>query len=351
LSGNEFLQIGTALGIPGVIILLLIFIVIIKNSPELGGHRKAWSASAGAYFAVIGMLISCLFNNTLHYAGLLLTFVVLVSLLSKEKYSISTIPKEALFFVKIYYFIYLIFAFIIFSLVIRPAMGHLLTNYYDKTQKIRFLDNAIRVEPFNGEHFFKKGILFEKAKIYDEAVKNYLNVCKVDKKNYDCLRSLGRSNAESGDISSALKFYELSVKYNPFNVFTYYDLASLYYFKLNDVDVAEKYLIKSITYEPNYVSARHLLALILKQRSNQIQALNQYDEIEKILAKNTPETEYEKSLLDFPVEILYLNKALIFKDIGDFEQAVYYYKKYYELNKDENVKKIIKQLNKKGIKN
>lgn len=351
LSENEFLQIGATLGIPGIIILFIIVYLIIVNPPEVGGHRKLWSASVGAYFSIIGLLFSSLFYNTLHSPGLLLTLAILTSMLSREKDSISTVPKEALFFVKIYYFLHLIFAFIIFSFIIRSAIGHFLIGYYDKTKNINYLENAITVEPLNGKYFFEKGILLEKAGIYKESFKNYKNAHNLDKKNYKYLQYLGRSMSYLNDIPSAIKFYKESIKYNPFNTFAYYELANLYFFKTNNLNNAKKYVIKSIEYEPKFISAKHLFASILKQEGNKIAALNQYNEIEKIMDKYTPETEYEKSLLDFPSEILYLNKALILKDIGNLKQALYYFKKYYELSKDENIKKIIERLNEKGIKN
>lgn len=346
LSGNEFIQTGVALGIPGLILLSIIIYLIIKNLPEIGGHRKVWSASAGAYFSIIGLLFSCLFFNTFHFPGLLLTFAILASMLSKEKYSISTIPKESLFFVKIYYFIHLIFAFIIFSFIIRPLIGYILINYFDKTKDLKYLQYAITVEPLKADYFFKKGILFEKAGMYKESMINFKNAHILDKKNYKYLQYMGRCSSYLNDTSSAIEFYQKSIKYNPFNAFAYYELANLY-LKINDLNNTKKHIIKSIKCEPNFISAKHLFATILIQEKNLISALNQYNEIEQIIYKYAPETEYEKSLLDFSVEILYFNKALILKNIGNDELSEYYFKKYYELSGNKNIKN--KYPGKKGM--
>ncbi|MCX8093141.1 MAG: hypothetical protein N3E50_03130 [Candidatus Goldbacteria bacterium] len=339
LSGSEFLQIGASLGIPGIIIFLLIIYLIITKIPETGGHRKVWSSSTGAYFSIIIIFISCLFYNSMHHYGLLITFAILTAFLAKEKYSILTIPREALFFVKIFFFVPLIFAFIIFSFFIRPAIGEFLFNSYKKSGNPEYLKHAITLEPLNGKYFFEKGLFFEKIQKYKESIKNYNLACNLDRKNYIYFYHLGRIYTYLEDISSAIKFFEKSIIHNPYNVFAYYELANLYFTKLKNLTEAKKYIIKSIEYEPNFVSSKNLLASILLQEDNKIAALNQYNEIEDILQKYEPKTEYEKSLLDFKIEMLYLNKATILKNIGNSKLAAYYYKKYYELSRHQNIKK------------
>ncbi|MCX7698395.1 MAG: hypothetical protein N2114_02880, partial [Candidatus Goldbacteria bacterium] len=178
----------------------------------------------------------------------------------------------------------------------------------------------------------------EKIQKYKESIKNYNLACNLDRKNYIYFYHLARMYVYLEDISSAIKFFEKSIILNPYNVFAYYEIANLYFAKLKNLTEAKKYLIKSLEYEPNFISSKNLLASILLQENNKIAALNQYNEIEDILQKYEPKTEYEKSLLDFRIEMLYLNKANILKNIGDFKLATYYYKKYYELLKNENIK-------------
>jgi len=351
LTNNEFLQIYLALGLPGLILLIFIIYLIIKNSPEVGGHRKVWAASTGTYFSLITLIISLLFYNTLHLPGMLITFTVFVSMLSREKSSIPTIPKEALFFVKIYYFIHIIFSFIIFSFIIRPAIGDLLNTYYEKTGDTKYLEYAITVEPLNPQNIFKKGFLLEKNKFYEDAIKNYEKVILIEKNNFNYYLSLARCFYYLNNIETSIKYYEKTIKYNPYNIFAYYELANIYISKLNDLNNAKSLLLKALEYEPNFLKAKHSLALILKQENNYIAALNQYNEIEEKIDKLQPQTEYEKSLLDFPIEILYLNKALILENLKNFDQAILYFEKYYVLTKDEKIKKIINQLKEKGRKN
>ncbi len=348
LSSNEFLQIGTALGVPGIILLLIIIFFIIKNLPETGGHRKVWSASVGAYFSIYGLILSCFFFNTFHQPGLIFTFAILAAMLSIEKKSIPTIPKESLFFIKIYYFVQLIFAFLIFSFLIRAPIGNFLFEQYKKNGNIKYLGYSITVDPLNAKYYFEKGAIFENNGLYEQALKNYIMASKLDKKNYQYYHASGKILIILGDYSSAIKYFEISIKYNPYNIFAYYELSNLYFQKLNDSQNAKKYIIKALEYEPYFVPAKNLFALILKQEGDKIQALNQYNEIEKILNEQTPQTEYEKSLLDFPVEILYLNKALILKDTGNTKEAIKYFEKYYEITADKEIKKIIKNLYKKG---
>lgn len=350
-ANNEFLQIYLALGLPGLILLIFIIYLIIKNLPEVGGHRKVWSASIGTYFSLIALIISFFFYNTLHFPGMLITFTVFVSMLSKEKSSIPTIPKESLFFVKIYYFIHIIFSFIIFNFIIRPAVGDLLNTYYERTKNTKYLEYAITIEPLNPKNIFKKGILLEKNKFYEDAIKNYEKVILIEKNNFNYYLSLGRCFYYLNNIETSIRYYEKAIKYNPYNIFTYYELANIYILKLNNLNVAKNFLIKALEYEPNFLKAKHSLAQILKQENNYIAALNQYNEIEEKINKLQPQTQYEKSLLDFPVEILYLNKALIFRDLKNFDQAILYLKKYYVLTKDENIKKMINELTEKGRKN
>jgi O-antigen ligase/tetratricopeptide (TPR) repeat protein len=345
---NEFLQFGQALGIPGLLILLWLIFSILRNLPEREGHRKLWTATAGAYFGMIGVLFSCLFHFNLHVPGMIMTCAVMAAMISREKFAIRTIPKEALFFTKIYYFPELIFAFILFSLAIKPALAWYLEKQYDSTKQYNYLADAAAVEPLNPDHFYKIGLLLKDNKLYADASARFEDALRHDPKNFMALLNEARAQNSAGSPKTALSLYNRAIAASPYNAFMYAELAYFYRTGFSDSAMQERCLQKALSLEPNFLAARQSLALRYREQGKKQEALSQFNEIESLMSSVSPVTEYEKALLGLPPGALYFNKAGLLKDMENYPESCYYYKKSFGITKDPDIGRIMRSVCGKG---
>ena len=78
-------------------------------------------------------------------------------------------------------------------------------------------------------------------------------------------RNQGLAFQNSGDLDSALKFYQKAVELNPGYAVVYNDLGVIYEAQ-GDPDRAEESYLKSLSVDPNYVSAYSNLALLYEDK-------------------------------------------------------------------------------------
>lgn len=331
---NDLLQAGQSLGLAGLACLLWLIISLFLNTPEREGHRKVWAATAGAYFGLAGLILGSLFHFHLQVPGIIMTAAILAGMISREKYSIRTLPKEALFFTKIYYFPALIFIFILFSIAVKPAASWYLNSQYAKTKNYSFLSSGLQVEPLNPSYDFRIGLILEESSSFTDALARFKDSLRHDPRNYITLLHAARVSRNLGDYAGASDFYSLALSANPFRAFTMSETANFYITGMNNPDKAQEYLLKAINTEPNYAGARHSLALLRMQKGMYREALLEFDSIEEILTYNKPLTAFEKSLLDLPLETLFFNKAKLLNIMENFEESCYYYKKSYAISKN-----------------
>jgi O-antigen ligase/tetratricopeptide (TPR) repeat protein len=313
---NEALQTAATTGFTGLALLLLLFVALMNNTPSYEGHKKLWAAKAGAYFGVAGILFHSMFYFTLHVPGILFTIAVLASVFAAEKYSIKTVSKEALLFTKIYYFPALIFAFILFSFVIRPAAGSFLFDRYRHTARYDYLAQASLAEPFNASYQYERGFYFEQSGNLRAAVPFFENALKYDRLNYIYRLHLARAYAGLGDITAAIKNYNMAIAANPYRAFTFAEFSDFYTGVLNDRENAEKLLTQALAIEPDYTGAMANLAVLYWSEKKYSAALKNYDSIIDIISVYTPLNSYEKTLLYAPAAGIFMNRALLLKDMN-----------------------------------
>ncbi len=324
---NELLQAAAATGITGLLLMLYLIFSLMRSVPAYEGHRKLWAASAGSYVAVACVLFHSLFYFTLHVPGMLYTVAILASMITVEKYSLKTVPKEALLFTKIYYFPALLFAFIIFSFAVRPAAGEFLYSRYRHTGNYDFLRQASLAEPFNSVYPFEKGLYFEKNGNFRSAAPFFEASLKTDGLNYISRLHLARAYSALDDRAEALTNYNLALKANPFRAFTYSEMADFYLSKFEDITTAEALLVKALAAEPDYLEARANLAVIYRHEKKYAQALAEYDIIESALKTLVPLNSYEEAIVKIPAGAVFGNKALLLMELGRKKEAYAYYTK------------------------
>lgn len=344
---NELLHFFAETGIIGLFFMIVILFNILKNVPGYEGHKKLWAAKTGAYFAIAGVVFHSLFDFNLHLPGIIFTLAILTALIIKEKSVIKTVPPEALIFTKVYYFPALILFVILASMAIRPGLSYILYNKFKKTSDSSFLKNANLVEPLNPNYLFEMGKIYENIKDNKSAFYLIKEALKYDRHNYIYPLHLARINIYFEKHNEAEKFYNLSLKFNPYRAFTYLEIADFYMKYYNDFEKAKNCYHKAIFLEPYFFIARNNLALIFKQEKNFDLAIKEFDFIENFIDNITPVTEYEKEITFFRKEVLFLNKANLYENMRKYDKVCLYYRKFLELTKNSIIEKKLADLCKK----
>ncbi len=341
---NEFLQIFSETGIIGLILVIIIFFNILKNIPDYKGHKKLWAAQAGAYFAFAGIIFHSFFDFNLHVPGIIFTLAIISTLIIKEKNVIKTVPPEALFFTKVYFFPALILFVILVSIAIRPGISYLLYKKYNETKDFTYLQKASLVEPLNSKYLFETGKIYEATDNKKMAISFFKKALMYDK--YNCIYPLhlARISILGGEIKEAEKYFNLSLKFNPLRVFTYAEIGDFYINNLKDFENAKNYYQKAIAIEPYFFTARNNLALIFKNEKNYDFALKEFNFIENFIDTLSPITEYEKQIIFFKKQILYINMANLYEEIKKYDKVCQYLKKFLEIEKDKDIEKKLDKL-------
>lgn len=325
---NEYLQIFTATGIPGLLIAGFLIFSLMKKIPVYEGHKKLWSVKTAAYFAIGGILFHSLFYFTLHLPGILFTCAVLASFIAEERFLVRTVSREALLFTKVYYLPALLLSFIIFFLAIRPAAAYFLYSKYEKTGNINLVYDASVVDPLNSLYFFEKGLFYEKNGNLRASIPYFERAIKFDRKNYIYNLHAGRANAGIGDYEEALKFYNSAIAANPYRAFSYSELSGFYFNYLRDSAKAELMLKKSLEIEPYFLEGMNNLALIYASENKFNEALLLYDKMDEIINTKIPANDYEKAVMGVPYytvlterSFIYMKKGLKKESCSDYLKA------------------------------
>jgi tetratricopeptide (TPR) repeat protein len=238
----------------------------------------------------------------------------------------------------------------VFSFAVRPALAWYLSGRFDATKKYDYIADAAVLDPINPEHVFKIGLLLEENRMFRDAAARFEDALRHDPRDYIYLLHTARARAGENDLKSAFAYYDRALAANPYRAFTYSELANFYLKSQNDPATALVLFKKAVELEPDYAEARHSLALLFMHNGMNSEALAEFNAIEDILSANTPATDYEKALLSLPPEALYFNKASLLKNMANFTESCYYYRKSFEITKDPETKKIMGPVCAKGAK-
>jgi O-antigen ligase/tetratricopeptide (TPR) repeat protein len=338
---NEFLQAFAEGGIPGVLIIIWLLWSIFKRLPENEGDKKVWAARSGAYFGLAALAFHSLFYFTLHLPGILYTSAILASMITTEKSSIRTVSREALLFTKIYYLPALLLSFIIFSIAVRPAVGHYLHSRYaganpsDRERgKYEAINSASLADPLNASYIDEKGMYFAARGNMRTSIPLFERALKFDSLNFIYSLHAARAYAGIGDRDEALRYYEHSISSSPFRAFTYIEEADYYLSSADSdpqysipltADKIEELVTKSVELEPDYLEARNFMAVIYSHRNNFSGALKEYDTMDSILASKKGATEDEMRLLTVPSYATALGRAIVYMDMRDRNNSCAWY--------------------------
>lgn len=150
---------------------------------------------------------------------------------------------------------------------------------------------------------------------------------------------IARNYHNQGDLQKAKYYYLLSTQSYGKTITEAYYYAGYIDFLLKNFEEAEKNLLNYISYNSKSVSTWFLLGEIRNTINKKNLAIASYKECLKVLYPktaslllSTPVTQSEldrlkKEILIYPTLDNYIKIARIFEQKGDFENAIYYYRK------------------------
>ena len=150
----------------------------------------------------------------------------------------------------------------------------------------------------------------------DEAEKGYITFLRNGYSDADIISNYALICEEKGENEKAIRLYEKCAKSFPNHIYSKLNLSFLYY-KLNQLEIAEKIIEEAIQLKPSLPNGHCIRGLILK-------GLEKYDESRLSLEKAI---ELDKNYFD-----AYINLGLLNKDSNKYNEAEEYYLKALEIN-------------------
>jgi len=324
---NEYLQVFCELGIAGLLALLALLYRLLRRLPSHLGHKKLWSAGAGAYFAVASAAFHALFDFNMHLPVTLFTCAVLASFITREEDLISTVPKSAMMFTRVYYFPALLLTTLMALTVVRPALSKFYYDDFKKTSGMLSITNAADSEPVRSSlalDAYRTGALYK-----DQSGLKYLsNALYFDRFNSTVLLNAARLQASYNNRAGALEYYNQAKKSDPYRALIYSEEAGFQLERGGNSLSARNLLEHAVYLEPNFIPARINLSSLYMQNKEYKAALEQLDEAEFSMNSFMPLTPYEENLMKLPSRgLLYNNKALVLKALKHDSEACDYSRK------------------------
>ena len=150
----------------------------------------------------------------------------------------------------------------------------------------------------------------------DEAEKGYIAFLRNGYSDADIISNYALICEEKGENEKAIRLHEKCAKSFPNHIYSKLNLSFLYY-KLNQLEIAEKIIEEAIQLKPSLPNGHCIRGLILK-------GLDKYDESRLSLEKAI---ELDKNYFD-----AYINLGLLNKDSNKYNEAEEYYLKALEIN-------------------
>lgn len=167
---------------------------------------------------------------------------------------------------------------------------------------------------------FNLAVLFYKKKLLNKAEKIFIDYINQDENNYLCYFNLGIINFEKKEYSKAIDFFKKTLDLQKDFYYGYHQLG-LAYEKANNIEDAIKFyqIANKLNKDNLNISYNNLGVIFLKSK------------------KLKEALDYFKTALNFKgqKELIYQNIAIIYSELGEADNSIYYLKKAVEENKND----------------
>tara|TARA_B100001996_G_scaffold54167_1_gene38511 strand:+ start:5482 stop:7218 length:1737 start_codon:yes stop_codon:yes gene_type:complete len=182
-------------------------------------------------------------------------------------------------------------------------------------EAIKNYKKVLKVEPDHFIALFNSALIFSKSKRYKSAIKYFKRAIKIKPDNANCYNNLGNVYKDQGKLKESKIYYEKTIKIEPRHANAHYNLGSLYFTKNNILKAKECYQI-AINLNPIHFNALFGLGLIFNQKEEIEKSIEVFNKAIKIQPKHFRS---------------YNNLGVIYEKLGDLERAKTYYKKVLNL--------------------
>ncbi|UCD11505.1 MAG: tetratricopeptide repeat protein [Nitrospinaceae bacterium] len=176
----------------------------------------------------------------------------------------------------------------------------------DAPKKVVFEDSV---------YHFNRGVFYQQARQWDEALAEYQAAARLNPENADAYNNLGVVYKARGELDRAIKEFLRAVYLDPGYSKAYNNIGVVYYMK-QDFDGAIRNYEKAIEARSDNLEAFNNLALVYRKKNEPQKALGV---LNQALAAN-PEhagTNY--------------NLAVLYENHGELQPAIHYYRRFLQL--------------------
>ena len=196
------------------------------------------------------------------------------------------------------------------------ALGNIHFEEENIDAAFKYFNNAIELRPESGQAHFKYGNCLNYFERFDEAINSFKKAIELEPDLFGSYNNIGNTLVRLNRDKEAIPYYEKSIvlikkreKNNSNNFFeaqAYYNLGVAHR-KLDEIEIAEDYLNKSINLEKNFADAQSELASI-----KLIKNINERDHSSDNLAFRV--SDFDKLIKDDSIEESYKSLRMISDD-------------------------------------
>ncbi len=196
------------------------------------------------------------------------------------------------------------------------ALGNIHFEEENIDAAFKYFNNAIELRPESGQAHFKYGNCLNYFERFDEAINSFKKAIELEPDLFGSYNNIGNTLVRLNRDKEAIPYYEKSIvlikkreKNNSNNFFeaqAYYNLGVAHR-KLDEIEIAEDYLNKSINLEKNFADAQSELASI-----KLIKNINERDHSSDNLALKV--SDFDKLIKDDSIEESYKSLRMISDD-------------------------------------
>ena len=196
------------------------------------------------------------------------------------------------------------------------ALGNIHFEEENIDAAFKYFKNAIELRPESGQAHFKYGNCLNYFERFDEAINSFKKAIELEPDLFGSYNNIGNTLVRLNRDKEAIPYYEKSIvlikkreKNNSNNFFeaqAYYNLGVAHR-KLDEIEIAEDYLNKSINLEKNFADAQSELASI-----KLIKNINERDHSSDNLALRV--SDFDKLIKDDSIEESYKSLRMISDD-------------------------------------
>ena len=320
---NDYLQIASELGLPGILLFLLFLATVLLSALKLvfKNSELEWGLlGIAGFMSVLSIMGNAMFSFPLQEAlplfflGVVSSLVIYGKNRDAQRYSADFKSFPVLLVLPLLAFIFLlVFNFIWATRLCRADYHFLVGKRYNKgkmyLQSLPPLRKAIKLNPYNFRGYSLLGRSLNELKYYHDSVVVNKRALELHPYYINCMNNLGNALRGIHHVDDSIEVYQRAIELFPDFAEAHNNLGIAYKEK-KDIVLAEKQYKKAIEIDPSYEKAYNNLGNIYLNQGRIDDAIDCY-----------------KKAIDADPELsdVYNNIGLAMLQKKDYEKAIEYF--------------------------